>query len=479
MISLTKKGEIMATQKIGRPRKNLIYDDAGNQIAELSFDSGTSTYFSSYKDGNGKFKKATFGRDKLEAIAKFRRWQDDRQGGKLLQIIQSPKPPIRRLKALERQWAERFGGDGSAYVEAIKFVPEEWIWEKARQLIQDNPVLAAQKLKIPALSNPEHLKGLRKPYTLEEIGNTYLDKIEFDKVKGEVKHEKDKVKKAWEGFCKVVGVKTVVELTKDKIKDYYEKIYSEYINKKYSTTWIKGRFERVIRVFNSAINDLDYPSDILEAKLRCNAVLKCPRHETQSPAKRIPKELFWQIMDASNAEEKAMWLLSINLAYYTVDIASLPLTAINFNNKTVIFRRGKTGVHRAGLLWDETIAAIKLYQDEVSHKGKAVFLNMNEKTPYVPNRIRKKFVAVLEGLELREKSENKKTNHNNYVHANFRDSFESICAEKGIPQRSIDAVMGHKTMADKYTDPESAPQITAPACQAVRDYYFGKEDKKD
>jgi hypothetical protein len=60
--------------KMGRPLKHLVYDD--NQVAGLSLDKGTKTYYASYKDDEGKFKKATFGRDKLEAISKFRSWQE-------------------------------------------------------------------------------------------------------------------------------------------------------------------------------------------------------------------------------------------------------------------------------------------------------------------------------------------------------------------------------------------------------------------
>ena len=453
----------MARNKMGRPRTNLIYDAYDNLIDGLSLDRSTQTYIARFKDDKGKTIKKTFGVDKQDAIAKFRQWQEQQQGGKLLQVIQSPKPKIHRIKALEQQWAERFGGDGSAYVEAIKFVSEELIWDRARQLIQDNPVLASQKLKIPALANVEHLKSMRKPYTLTEIGDNYFDKVEFANIKGETKHEIDKVKKSWNRFVKAVDATYVTELAKDKIKLYYSDVKNEYITKKHSTTWIKGYFERVKRVINAAVNDLDYPSDINEALLRIKAVLKIPRSEIKIPARKISKEQFHLLLSKSNIEEKCMWLLSMNLGYYTVDIASLPLTAIDLKEKTAIFRRGKTGIHRSGILWDETIEAIRAYQKEIPHRGKTLFFNMQDKMPYIGNRIRKKFVKVRDicGLTI--------------THNNFRDSFESICSAKNVSQRAIDAVMGHKIMGDNYTDPESCPDITAPACQAVWGYYF--EDK--
>jgi integrase len=461
--------------KIGRPFKQLIYDETCNLVVGLSYDSAANTYFASYKDKQGKHKKFNCGRDKAEAIAKFRRWQEEGQGGKLLQVIQSPKPKIHRIKALEQQWAERFGGDGSAYIEAIKFISEESIWEQARQLIQDNPVLAAQKLKMPFLSDPNFMRTYKpkKSYTLVDIWNNYLKRVSSITTR-----ELGATKASWTKFSDIVKVKTVSELTKEVIRKYYDVLYCEY-NGKMSTTWIKSHFERVKRVMNYALDSLDDISDLLEVKQRLVSVLKSPKDSILCPAKRIPKELFHQIMEASSIDEKAMWLLSINLAYYAIDIATLPLSAINLDEKTVIFRRGKTGVHRAGILWNETIDAIRAYQKENPHRSSTLFQNRHTKICYVSARITEKFNQILEKLGIREMSINKRVNPNNFRHSNFRDSFESICASKNIPQRAIDGVMGHTGIAAKYTDIESAPDIAAPACQAVRDYYFGKEDKKD
>ena len=193
------------------------------------------------------------------------------------------------------------------------------------------------------------------------------------------------------------------------------------------------------------------------------------------PAKRIPKELFHQIMEVSSIDEKTMWLLSINLAYYAIDVATLPKSAINFKNETVIFRRSKTGVHRAGVIWNETLQAIRIYQRECPHGLPTLFQNKHTKKPYVAARITEKFNQVLESLGIRERGEDKKLNPNNFKHSNFRDSFESVCAAQNITQQSIDAVMGHTGISTKYTDVESTPEITAPACQAVRKFYFGNK----
>ena len=471
--------------KIGSPRKNLVYDDNGNLVDGLSIDKSTGTYIAQFKDKDGKWSRKGFGKDEAEAISKYRSWEEERQGGKLVTVTKPSYMPSLGKKAIfklsdraeellkqhniDEKWFLGFILAELRINEAV--IPEDFIYSKAAELIRNNPIIAAQKMKMPFFADRDFMKKYKPTETLliSELWENYATKRGIITEK-----ELADTKASWTKFIDIVNVKTASELTKEVIRKYYDTLYGEY-NRKMSTTWIKSHFERVKRVINYALDSLDDISDLLEVKQRLASVLKPPKASILCPAKRIPKELFLSILEASNNEEKAMWLLSLNLAYYTIDIATLPLSHINFKNKTVIFRRGKTGVHRAGVLWNETIKAIMDYQKEKSHNSELLFYNLQNKQPYEPNRIRKKFNKVLENLGIRTKSKEKKVNPNNFKHSHFRDSFESICAAKNIPQQSIDAVMGHTGISTKYTDVESTPEITAPACQAVREFYFGNK----
>ncbi|MFC1783497.1 hypothetical protein ACFL02_07915 [Planctomycetota bacterium] len=159
----------------------------------------------------------------------------------------------------------------------------------------------------------------------------------------------------------------------------------------------------------------------------------------------------------------------MNCAYYTVDIASVTLSAFDWEDKTVVFRRGKMEQrgegHRAAVLWDVTIEAIKEYQKRYPHKGKTLFLNMKDKIPYVRARIATKFRKC-----------RKKANIDNGIgHAHFRDSIRSIDSTISN-QMSVDAVMGQKPLGNRgdYVDPEEYPRIAEESCQATYEYYFGK-----
>ena len=357
--------------------------------------------------------------------------------------------------------------DGSVSITSTIRIDENAIIDHVKELFANYPPSEiAQKFGMPTLANINYADDLQKPNTLRKIGECYFNRIEFTDCSKEQQKEIDKTKAVWREFCQTVKVKTAKDLTKKHIKTYYNDIYSKWKKKNYSTTWIKGRFERVKRVFNHSIKELDNVDDIIAAKQKVLAVLTPPKSVVKEGPYRIPKKVFLKALKHSNAEERCMWMLSMNLAYYSVDIVTLPVSAINLSEKTVIYRRTKTGCHRSGVLWDKTIDAIKDYRDNYPHNGKTLFVNITNNAAYVSGRVRKRFNLVLQKAGLKEGG----VHH--ISHRNFRDSFKSICAEMGVRNASVNAVMGHRTQHDEYIDPELHPKIAKEACTAVYQYYF-------
>ena len=445
--------------KVGRCWYVVGYDK--KPIIGLSWDKGNGYYyFTHFKDDidclkSGK--RPQFGKDYDNAIRLFRSWKDKGKTITIEEVNQDKIDVHFEYKIPDKPYR------GDVQVN----LTEEHIIAKAKEIFgKYPPSLVAEKFGMPSLAKIDYVDDLKEPYTLKQIGDCYFNKVEFENPTKEQDRELKKVKKVWEEFCRTVKAKTGKELTKEEIKEFYNDIYRECKKKKYSTTWMKGRFERVKRVFNNAIDNLDGVDDIIQSKLKLSSVLKSPKSEVREKAYRIPKEHFHKILEHSNVEERCMWLISMNLAYYSVDVANLPLSAIDFDEKTVVFRRGKTGEHRSGVLWDITIEAIKDFKDNHPHNGHTLFWNRQDDKPYLPNRIRKKFVAVIEEAKLREKSSKR------LCHRNFRDSMKSIGIEMGIRNASIDAVMGHHIKHDEYVDPEVFPKISEDACRAVYEYYF-------
>ena len=155
----------------------------------------------------------------------------------------------------------------------------------------------------------------------------------------------------------------------------------------------------------------------------------------------------------------------MNAAYYTQSIVNLSKAAINYDDKTIVFRRTKNTEHRSCVLWDETIEAMKEYERNLPPARQTFFIS---------NNYRKKFSKTTISTKFRECKE-KANITSNISHQNFRDSVPSICKQNEVYVPSIKAVMGHKPSGElkSYEDPEIYPNLAKEACQAVHDYYFG------
>ncbi|MHB9069647.1 MAG: tyrosine-type recombinase/integrase [Sedimentisphaerales bacterium] len=476
----------MTTNKGGRRKKQIIGTE-GKVVEGLSFDDGKSkSYFHRYKE-NGKWKKLPLGRDKAEAIYKLARFLSknhenygDIESSKLKKAVRITLASSITYKEGDdkdeykkrlTQWAiDMRKGEIDPKHTSISRIPDSYVYARARQLILANKIEAAKQMGINEIATFDTMK-YQKPRTLKEIGEKYLNKSEFQvKLSEQQKLEKAKVKKTWERFCKVVAVECVDELTTPIIDTYYDDIYQEYKGQNLSTTWIRGYFERVIRVLNHAILHFDNSKVILDAKNICARVLIKPKTEVKNPPMKITKDDFFKLLKVSNVEERCMWLLSMNCAYYTEDIVTLPKSAINLDDKIIVFRRGKTKEHRSAVLWNVTITVIKQYQRKMPHSGMTFFLNPYIKAPYNKGTVAAKFRAVKKRAGITSE----------ITHQNFRDCTPSICSQKKIYTPSIDAVMGHKLKGEniKYTDPEVYPEMAEDACNAVYNYYFPPLPKK-
>jgi integrase len=465
--------------KVGRCWFVTGYD--GVPIKGLSWDSANGyfyyTFFKDTKEFKEKGKRIQFGKDYDLAIAEFRKWQGKHEGKNVRVSFYDKDHPDDTVEIYKKTAREilviredgNFDYGPKRLVEIYANMPEDIIIAKSKELFAKYPPsVIAEKYGMPSFAKIDYLDDLQEPHSLKEIGDCYFNKIEFINPSSETAKEIRKVKRSWKRFCSKVDVQLVKEVTKERLREYYNDVFQEYRTKKWSTTWISGHFERVKRVLNNAIDTLDNVNDIIEAKLRCASVLKSPKAEVQEKAYRITRSQFHEILKHSNIEETCMWLLSMNMAYYSVDVATLPVSAINIEDEIVVFRRGKTGNHRSGVLWDITIDSITEYQNTIKHDGETLFLNMQDNVPYLPNRIRKKFIQVVEKAGIRGNGAKR------LCHRNFRDSLKSICVEKGIRSASVNAVMGHHTKHDEYVDPEVFPKISEEACKAVYEYYFGK-----
>ena len=464
-------------------------------VVGLSWDKGNGQYYPTDWKKLDLEKRPNFGTEYDEAIFNFRQWESKFQGNKATFSGLGPEDfDIEEFSwrvitpdaaAMLNELRKEAGEPPRQYVTSEKAytrysyelqIVEDKIFAKLRELILNDIEAARKKLNLHI--EVKDVAALRKAYTLKQIGDHFFSLLKYENPeKRSQKNELKEVRKSWQVFCDMIGVKTAGEVAKQHINRYHDYIMRKAKRNEWSTSTIRKYFEHPKRVLNAAIQDFDNAYDIENLKKKCLEKLKPPPLVIRNKPKLIQKTDFKRLLDVSDLEETAMWLLSMNGAYYAIDIAMLPLDAINWKDKTIVFRRTKTedqGVgHRSMVMWGTTAKTIKACLKTKSHVGDTVFYNTRLSKPYNRDWITEKFRDCLDKAKVVDNKGKRK-----YSHQNFRDSVKTIGHKQGyLIKNSVDAVLGHKPagVGGHYIDPEEYPKISADCCKAVYQYYFPKK----
>jgi integrase len=469
----------MPKRKRGRQPKYVL-DSAGKPIIGLSLDTANGEFFNThYRSEN--IKRINFGTDYQMAVSKYRIWESKR--GKSLVTIQNSEIESGGFDAItpdqRTPLAEFKSFDdipiGADFESNTSKIPESYIIEQMKQIIARDPKAAQEKLGIRFAVVDEN--GVSKCLIrLTDLLERFQNQPQYIAKNAPISRRQTitEMKQIWKYFCDAIGKTTVGEIVKSDINKYANHVLTEFHADSYSTTWVHKRFSYVKQIFNFGAKEFD-SHELDQVKNWCQSLLTSPEMVIQNHAKLIKPEEFRLLLSVSNDFEKAVLLMSMNCGYYATDLANVRLDCIDWQNKTVVFGRNKTGhVHRAAVLWDETIEAL---QTVCGHGNKSVFQNPETGAPYNKFYFSKLFAKVLKTAVDKIKNDNLKTTIDaKLVHSNCRDSVQTICSIKGNGiSQSCDAVLGHRQagVTGMYTDPATYPQIAADACQAVHDYYFG------
>jgi integrase len=108
-----------------------------------------------------------------------------------------------------------------------------------------------------------------------------------------------------------------------------------------------------------------YDAGLIDRPIRYGPGFKRPSKKTlrlhraaQGP-KLFTAEEVRRLIEGAGQPLKAMLLLAINCGCGNADCGNLPLSAINLDAGIIDYPRPKTGIHRRGVLWPETVAAIR------------------------------------------------------------------------------------------------------------------------
>lgn len=213
-------------------------------------------------------------------------------------------------------------------------------------------------------------------------------------------------------------------------------------------------------------------SDRIQAALTYCKMLVAPQGNGCDPHP-ISVEDFEKLLTATTGDGKARrkddpkWrailLISLNCAFYPVDVCSLTKDAIDLDKGFLRNARTKTRVPRIAVLWKRTIDAIREYQTKDPHSSQYVFVSATG-YQYAPNHIGRNF------RKLRCKAG--VSDEVDFTH--IRDGAQTAAIEGGADVIHTDMLLGHRTgIRDDYL--KRKPSMVANVCNAIERYYFPEQ----
>jgi integrase len=167
----------------------------------------------------------------------------------------------------------------------------------------------------------------------------------------------------------------------------------------------------------------------------------------------IKPDAFRKLVAGANVELRAVLLLSLNCCLYLSEALACEWAEIDLTAGTYQTRRDKTGVRRAGMLWDETITALKA----LSHKGQSPYLfTSSHGSVYNTNSYTKKYNRLAASVGVVDVEFN-----------NIRDGSYTTACNKGVEFAACQMLAGHTLpgQADHYI--ARTPDKVQGACDAV------------
>jgi integrase len=395
--------------------------------------------------------------DERFAVARFKKMmgQDTSQPVVNLHVPRDPEEVSKDLAIVN-------SGDATQGIEpyerALKHfmgvnVDERELWAYVREQILMRPLWVAEQTGIEQIGYLQSLKKPTRSPSLVEVGKLYHEK---SGVTGKWARASGNF---WDEFIESVEVKTLREVTQEKIAEYK----AEVLEAGMSVTYIKHRFGQIKTIIAYSAKWGKWLEDRAMVLAYCS-ILTPPSSICLDPMP-ISRADFHKLLTAATSATnrlsilKPLLLLSLNACLYAAEVADVRWDDLDLTRGYLVMDRGKTQVVRAAVLWPETVEALKALPriDGIA----SPFLTAATRQGHNANTITKyyrqlrKTAGVCESVKF----------------AHVRDgAYTAAC--QSAPYDIARILGGHRCgMADHYV--KRNPKLVSPACDGVRKEYFG------
>ncbi len=435
----------------GRKPKYVV-DDNGRPVVGLSFDKANQNYYNThFKIDN--IKKVIFGKDRIESIFRFRKWEMDRNSEEVdilegqVEVVHKHADYYSPMDALTGRIPPPLPED----LQNIYKVPESFIWEKARYLLLTaKPQEIYKKLGL-------HITIDDRPPTkfisLKKLGEIYFEGKELSR------SHKYYSQSYWKEFIRVIGVTNIGDISSDGIYKYQDFLTSKGKRKKWGSSSMNNRItaiKTIIRYGSIYCRDETQTPKIKEMLGMTDKLIMAKKQNGGKP-EPISKEDYQLILEnETNPIYRAIWLFALNTACRQTNLCAVKWTDIDMEQKTFSMPRPKTSIIRSAILWDRTMQALKE-------------LPKNDSEYVVP--VRPRTISTWFRQKRLQLKMNKQVK---FEH--LRDAAASIPIHNGGARlENVAVLLGHlfPGQANEYVTRH--PQVTKSAVEAIEQYYFGKK----
>ncbi len=446
------------SKKRGRPPKYVNGHD-GRPIIGLSFSRSNNQFYASHSKP-----RQYFGSDFDAALMKFRTWQAGKKGEPCaaIRLGRPIKPKLELPREFEPDYfleqlnAGRSVDDLTEQLDgSFQLLPEDALYSWVRTELHKNPTRFAERVGIPEIAYLQDLKPLGPPLTLKQIGNLY-----FQKRKKNTPEWERKQSTYWEEFTSAVGVRTLREITHVEIEQYHNTVWDEHKKSNRSSTYVSHRLTAVRTILRHASKKSRDQQQVRRV-LELTDMFEFPGKTSPAP-NPITSSDFKKLLEASSPLWEAVFLLSLNCAFYPSEVAAVERKHIDLKARTLVMDRGKTGVPRVAVLWKRTIKAIRKYQASSPHKSAFLFVSRTG-CPYNANHMGRNFRRRRVEAKLPD----------SVAFNSIRDGAYTAATQGGAIIDQARMLGGHRVggVTDYYL--KRNPKMVEQACAAIEKAYFG------
>lgn len=324
---------------------------------------------------------------------------------------------------------------------------EAWrrFWAYVGQEIRARPKWVAEQTGVEQIGYLSSLKPPEKPPTFSEIESAW--KKHFTKSA----EQKRRVLHAWEDFKKTTSISGVEEITPEIAIGYRDVVYARELTPKMQS----NVFTRIRRLFTFARSREIAPDTLARVIDALKRLVPSDSTVSLDP-QPIGSADFHSLLDAADAEDRAMLLLMLNGAYYCAEVVRLKWSILK--DGCIVTHRKKEGrCVRVCVLWQETLGALA----KLPRKGDHIFTAYTG-LPLGTKGAEKRF------RELRTEAKVSSA----VTSSHLRDGAATAMAQAGVSDKLFAIAMGHRSgISDHYV--KRHPRMVAPACEAIHRCYFG------